>query len=195
MKLGHNIQKHRQQLNLSQEELAEQIFVSRQTISNWENGKNTPDIQSLLLLSKLFQVSIENLVDGDVQTMQILINQKEQEEFERDSKIMTLLMFLLPILSFPLFYFLEWWGVAIFVVLWGTCLYYANRVEKVKKAYDSQTYKELVALSLGQPLSEIEKIEEKAKYPYQKAWIVVAFAIFSAILSILVSWLTLALFS
>ncbi|MGT2784355.1 helix-turn-helix transcriptional regulator [Streptococcus merionis] len=195
MKLGYNIQKHRQQLNLSQEELAEQIFVSRQTISNWENGKNTPDIQSLLLLSKLFQISIENLVDGDVQTMQILINQKEQEEFERDSKIMTLLMFLLPILSFPIFYFLEWWGVAIFVVLWGTCLYYANRVEKVKKAYDSQTYKELVALSLGQPLSEIEKIEEKAKYPYQKAWIVVAFVVFSAILSTLIVWLTLALFS
>ena len=39
-------------MNLSQEELAEKIYVTRQTISNWENDKSYPDIHSLLLLKK-----------------------------------------------------------------------------------------------------------------------------------------------
>ena len=51
MEISKQIKKYRAQENLSQEELAEKIFVSRQTISNWENDKNYPDIKSLLLIS------------------------------------------------------------------------------------------------------------------------------------------------
>ena len=42
MELGKQIKMHRQELHLSQEELANRIYVSRQTVSNWENDKNTP---------------------------------------------------------------------------------------------------------------------------------------------------------
>lgn len=45
-------------MNLSQEELAEKIYVTRQTISNWENDKSYPDIHSLLLLSSTFHISL-----------------------------------------------------------------------------------------------------------------------------------------
>ena len=55
---------------LSQDEVSKAIFVSRQTISNWENGKTYPDVQSLLLLSQLFEVSIDELVRGDVVAIQ-----------------------------------------------------------------------------------------------------------------------------
>lgn len=55
---------------LSQDEVSKAIFVSRQTISNWENDKTYPDVQSLLLLSQLFEVSIDALVRGDVVAMQ-----------------------------------------------------------------------------------------------------------------------------
>ena len=47
MELGKQIKKHRQEAQLSQEELAERIYVSRQTISNWENDKSYPDVNSL----------------------------------------------------------------------------------------------------------------------------------------------------
>ena len=59
MELKNQIRKYRTQLNLSQEELAEKIFVTRQSMSNWENGKNYPDIHSLILLSTLFEVSLD----------------------------------------------------------------------------------------------------------------------------------------
>ena len=54
MEIGKQIKKYRTEMKLSQEELAEKIFVSRQTISNWENNKNYPDVKRLLLLSSLF---------------------------------------------------------------------------------------------------------------------------------------------
>lgn len=48
MEIGKQIKKYRTDIKLSQEALAERIFVSRQTISNWENDKNYPDMKSLL---------------------------------------------------------------------------------------------------------------------------------------------------
>ena len=60
------------QLKAKREErgLSKAIFVSRQTISSWENDKTYPDVQSLLLLSQLFEVSVDELVRGDVVAMQ-----------------------------------------------------------------------------------------------------------------------------
>lgn len=69
MEAGAQIKKYRNNMKLSQDELAEKIYVSRQTISNWETGKNYPDIHSLLLLSTLFNVSLDQLVKGDVEIM------------------------------------------------------------------------------------------------------------------------------
>ena len=48
---------------LSQEELAEKVFVTRQAVSRWENGETTPNTETLKLLSKLFDVSINTLLD------------------------------------------------------------------------------------------------------------------------------------
>ena len=48
MELGNQIKKMRNELSLSQDELAEKIFVSRQSISNWENDKTYPDIKSCI---------------------------------------------------------------------------------------------------------------------------------------------------
>ena len=50
MKLNAQIKKYRMKKNLSQEELAEKVYVTRQTISSWENEKNYKDINSLLIL-------------------------------------------------------------------------------------------------------------------------------------------------
>ena len=56
-------------MGISQEELAEKVYVSRQTVSNWETGKNYPDIHSVLLLSSVFNVSLDQLIKGDVEIM------------------------------------------------------------------------------------------------------------------------------
>ena len=52
MELSKQIKKYRTEANLSQEELADKIYVSRQTISNWENEKNYPDIKNSAILLK-----------------------------------------------------------------------------------------------------------------------------------------------
>ena len=70
MELSRQLKTRREEQGLSQDEVAKAIFVSRQTISNWENDKTYPDVQSLLLLGQLFEVSIDELVRGDVVAMQ-----------------------------------------------------------------------------------------------------------------------------
>ena len=65
MELNKQIKKYRTMMNLSQEELAEKVYVTRQTISNWETGKSYPDIHSLLLLSSLFNVYLDHLIKED----------------------------------------------------------------------------------------------------------------------------------
>ena len=69
MELGNQIKKYRKERSLSQDALAERIFVSRQTISNWENDKSYPDVNSLVLLCDAFEISLDQLVKGDVETM------------------------------------------------------------------------------------------------------------------------------
>lgn len=67
--LGEQLKTHRQRAQMSQEELADHIYVSRQTISNWENNKTYPDVNSLVLLSAVFQVSLDKLIKGDIDAM------------------------------------------------------------------------------------------------------------------------------
>lgn len=176
MEIGQQIIRYRKQQALSQEELAEKVYVSRQSISNWENDKTYPDIHSLLLLSQIFQVSLDQLIKGDIEKMKYTITQVDKKNFERDTKVMVTLMILLMISSYPLVYFLEWLGLGIFVLLSIITMTYANRVERFKKKYDVQTYKEILAVSSGKLLDEIEKREERAKLPYQKPLIVTVFS-------------------
>ena len=74
MELATHIKEHRARLGMSQEELAEAIFVSRQTISNWETDRTYPDVQSLLLLSNLFDVSVDSLIKRDVEEMKQVLS-------------------------------------------------------------------------------------------------------------------------
>ena len=73
MELGNRIKELRKAQNINQDELAEKLFVSRQTISNWENDKSYPDIQSVLLLSEIFGVSVDQLLKGDVEKMETTV--------------------------------------------------------------------------------------------------------------------------
>ena len=65
MKIGEKLRDARNQKGLTQEEVADEIHVSRQTISNWENNRSYPDIISVILLSDLYQMSLDVLLKGD----------------------------------------------------------------------------------------------------------------------------------
>ena len=65
MKLSDKILKFRKQSGMSQEELAQKLNVSRQTISRWEIGSAQPDASNLLQLSKLFRVTADYLINED----------------------------------------------------------------------------------------------------------------------------------
>lgn len=167
MEISRQIKKLRHEANLSQEELAEKIFVTRQTISNWENDKNYPDINSLVLLSTLFGVSLDILVKGDLKEMKKQIDMEDIRKFNRDGAIFGGLLIAVVVSVVPLFLFLDFIGIVLWIVLAAVSMYYAIRIEKQKKTHDVQTYKEILAFSQGKRLDEIVKIREQGKRPYQ----------------------------
>ncbi|KAF1300927.1 MULTISPECIES: helix-turn-helix domain-containing protein [Enterococcus] len=65
MNISQRIKNCRIERQLTQEEVAEKLFVSRQTISNWETGKTSPDIESLISLSNLYEISLDQLIKED----------------------------------------------------------------------------------------------------------------------------------
>lgn len=66
MEIGNKIMELRKKNGLSQEELAEKVGVARQTISKWELGETSPDLKQSKELSKIFKVSLDELVDNDI---------------------------------------------------------------------------------------------------------------------------------
>lgn len=163
MEIGRQIKKYRLQSGLSQDELAEKIFVTRQTISNWENDKNYPDIKSLLLLSSLFDISLDILVKGDLEEMKEQIQTEDIKKLTRDGTIFSILLLGVVVSAIPLALFLDFIGIGIWVLLFIVTMYYALRIEKQKKTHDIQTYKEILAFSEGKSLTELEKSCERGK--------------------------------
>lgn len=78
MDIGNQIRERRARLGLSQDELAQRLYVSRVTISHWETGKTLPDVQSMLLLANLFDTTIDELVRGDVDEMREMVKRSER---------------------------------------------------------------------------------------------------------------------
>ncbi len=187
MELGKQIKKYRAEANLSQEELADKVFVSRQTVSNWENDKSYPDIKSLVLLSEIFRISLDNLIKGDLERMKKEIDTQEYAKFQKDSTIFGILFIALLILPVPLVMLMKWLGMALYLCLFAIGMYFAVKVERYKKKYDIQTYKEIVAFTNGKSLDEIEKAREEAKRPYQKVLLAAGSALLVVIIALIMT--------
>lgn len=65
MRIADKIKNARIQKGYTQEQVAENLLVSRQTISNWENGKSLPDIISIIKMSELYELSLDEMMKGD----------------------------------------------------------------------------------------------------------------------------------
>ena len=62
MKFNEKLVMLRKQNNLSQEQLAEQLNVARQTVSKWELGETTPEMDKLIKMSEIFKISLDELM-------------------------------------------------------------------------------------------------------------------------------------
>ena len=184
MELGQQIKKFRNELSLSQDALAEKVYVSRQTISNWENDKSYPDVNSLVLLSEVFNTSIDNLIKGDVEVMKEQVRSEDKKEFEKISQVFAIMFFAVMITPIPLAHFLNYFGIAIWVILMAATLYVAIMVEKKKKQFDIQTYREIIAFTEGERLDEIAKAREEGKRPYQKVLLAFGAGIVTLVIAI-----------
>lgn len=94
MVLGEQIKKHRKLLNMTQEDLCQKLNTTRQTVSKWEKNMIEPDINTLLKLSDIFGISLNELITGE-------------KEFINNSKEMNVWEFLSE----------KWWLVIIVVII------------------------------------------------------------------------------
>ncbi len=162
MELKEQLKAHRARLGMSQEELAERIFVSRQTISNWETDRTYPDVQSLLLLSELFKTSIDELVKGDVEAMEKVV----ENDWKKMNRLAVAAWSLVglglalgaggfalrtePSSLLPGFTESELLGCVLFFVLWAIGMVLLGMVDYMKKKNDLVTYRDILAYSRGE---------------------------------------------
>lgn len=189
MELGKQIKMHRQEAELSQEELANRVYVSRQTILNWENDKSYPDVNSLVLLSEIFQISLDKLIKGDIGVMKEVIQKEEIEKMKRYGRIYTIMLIVTVVSAVPLFMWLGVWAFIPWGIIWAISMCFALKIEKVKKDNDVQSYKEIVAFSEGKLLDDIQKQCEIGKRPYQKNFLVIGSILITLAVCVLIGFL------
>ena len=168
MNVGTRIKKHREKQNISQDELALKVFVSRQTISNWETNKSYPDIKSLTMLSNIFHVTLDDFIKGDIEEMKRIVSKEKIEKFNIMSYIFLVEMLIVMFSAYPLFTLDGYIGVIIWALFFVITFVTAIVIEKFKKKNDIQTYKEIIAFMENKSLSYEEVQQEIGKRNYQK---------------------------
>ncbi|WP_302153637.1 helix-turn-helix domain-containing protein [uncultured Enorma sp.] len=168
MEVGKRIREQRANAGMSQDDLAARVYVSRQTISSWENDKTYPDVQSLILLSEIFGVTVDALIKGDVETMTETID-ADVRTMKRLSYVMVgfLLLVLLAMAWICLQTFAWGWPLeqtvptfVLALVLWGVAMFAACWVERIKRDHDLVTYHEILSFWNGE---DVERDTEKRR--------------------------------
>ena len=121
--------------------------------------------------------------------MKEVINQQEIKKFNQYGTIFTVHLVLLILSAAPLFVLLEWYAYIPFGIFFMITMFWALKVEKIKKENDIQTYKEIVAFTEGKKLDEIHKQIEAGKRPYQKILLVIGSGAVTAAVCLLIGLL------
>jgi transcriptional regulator with XRE-family HTH domain len=186
MNIRKQLKSYRKKFNLSQEDLADIIHVSRPTISNWENGKSYPDLQSLLLLSDYFKISLDELVKGDVVSMK---NELENKEMDKSTYKMLGFLFL-TLLTTPLAKYIGWYFLIPFGIFWAISMWYAHKVEKSKKANNLKTFQEILAYMENKEIPHMDEDKRRKKESSEK----IIYVFVSSIVALTLSLLLLIIF-
>ena len=98
MELANNLKYYREKAGFTQEQVANELRVTRQSISRWENGKSYPDLDNLVLISELYQVSIDHLIKENEELFK-KIDQNAQEIQDKKQKLVEIEQEVLQITS------------------------------------------------------------------------------------------------
>lgn len=180
MNIGSRIKKLREQQNISQEELALKVFVSRQTISNWETNKSCPDVKSLILLSNIFNISLDSFIKEDIKEMRKTVEKATIKKFNVMSFIFLAELIIIIVSAYPLFCIDGYIGIIIWLCLYVIAILTASKIERFKKNHDIQTYKEILAFIDGKQLTYDETQQEIGKRNYQK----IIFALLTGVIAL-----------
>ncbi len=186
MDIGNRIKKYREQNNISQEKLALKIFVSRQTISNWETNKSYLDIKSLTMMSNVFNVSLDDFIKKDIEEMRKIIDKETLKKFNGISYIFLAEVLILIISAYPLFSLDGYSGIIIWILFFAITIKNASNIEKYKKSNDIQTYKEIIAFIDGKQLTYEEKQQEIGKRVYQKIFLAIFIGLITLIVNMII---------
>ena len=174
MEIGKRIREYRKIYNLSQEQLADKIFVSRQTVSNWENNKTYPDIQIIVSLSILFNVSLDELIREDLEEMKMKISNNKADIYSLIMICSTILASLSIglVVALPESKFIWIVPVTLFLpALWSSFV-----LEKFKRNNDLKTYKEILAFSQNKDVEVLRKKRDARRTRIEKGIIVLGYA-------------------
>jgi DNA-binding XRE family transcriptional regulator len=181
VELGRQIQERRERMGLTQDELAQRIYVSRQTISNWENDHTYPDIHSLLLLSTLFATTIDNLVKGDIEMMKKTVGRMRL-------KVWTWVMLALSVVGavsiMPAMHYWGNWGLALPIGIELATVAASVVTERIKKRNNLQTYSEILSFAYGTPRDEERIAKERQRLIPMRILMAVVAAAFGAIVAV-----------
>lgn len=177
MEVGKRIREYRKIYNLSQEQLAEKIFVSRQTVSNWENDKTYPDIQIIVSLSILFNVSLDELIREDLEEMKMKISNKKANKRSDIYSLIMICSTILASLSIGLVVALPEsnliWIVPI--ILFLPAVWSSFVLEKFKRNNDLKTYKEILAFSQNKDVEMLRERRAPRRIRIEKGIIVLGY--------------------
>lgn len=94
MQFGERIKEQRKIKNMTQEDVAKHLHVSRKTISSWENENSYPDIKSLVKISDLYQISLDTLLNEDSGLKEYIQKDKVQDNFVELKYVINALFYL-----------------------------------------------------------------------------------------------------
>ncbi|WP_085831255.1 helix-turn-helix transcriptional regulator [Collinsella vaginalis] len=203
LEIGNHIRGLRTNADMSQDELAARVYVSRQTISSWENGRTFPDIQSLLLLSKIFRVTADSLIKGDVETMAKTIDSGIRT-FRNLSVAMLALIALAAaagiwfttqtiIWNWPLEHAVP--TLLLVALFAGAAIFAAFWVEKIKLDHDLVIYQEVLAFYEGREPDRSTAVSRRRRLApwWMKALRIGGMAILGGIAGFLVMYVEMAI--
>ena len=173
MDISNQIRSRREAMGLSQEDLATTVYVSRQSVSNWERDRTYPDVQSLLILSEPFGTSLDTLVKGDVDVMDEILemDRRTRRMLDVAGYLIVAVMVGLCLAQFftPLYDRTidmgPFFGVAIplltMLFLMAAIFVLDSKERTILKRHDIETYRELRAFQRGEDIDRDPELRRR----------------------------------
>lgn len=149
MEIGNIIKQNREGRKMSQTDLANKLFISRQAISKWENGSSLPSLENIIAISNILEVSLDELIKGDKRVMEKIQNESKSHTISKvllPAIVIAMIMskFLTNILNIPeetISYWVQPMELASIIVLLISLDF-----KNLKKAFNKVSYVSLMIL-------------------------------------------------